>query len=112
MAEGLLRDFLGLIGHILCSFGCCIGSSLAGCGGSFTRCGCGFACCLGGFARGVHCFTGGFLCLFHGGGGGFFGLLAGGQSKGGEQCDEKFGLHGISLMSVKKESESNNPLFY
>ena len=105
MAEGLLRDFLGFVG-------CCIGGSLTGCGSSFTGCFGRFAGCFGRFASIFGSFPGGFLRLLHGGGGGFFSLLAGGQSEGGEQCDEKFGLHGISLMSVKKESESSNPLFY
>lgn len=108
MAEGLLCGFLGFSGHILRSFGFCIGGSFAGCGGSFTRC----CRCFGSFASIFGGFAGGFLRLLHGGGGSFFSFLAGSQSKGGEQCDEKFGLHGISLISVKKESESSNSLFY
>lgn len=104
-AKLLLGGVFGLVGHVLHLVGTgggCVGGTLGGVGG---RAGSGVPCsrsrvagCISSsacrFLGRIGSSARRFLGLFHGGGGGFFRLLAGGQRKGSEKCDEKFGLHG------------------
>lgn len=97
-AELLFGGVFGFIGYILSGFGSRILASIGGGAGGVTRSlgsgtgGFGSRTC--GVGGGVRRSARGFLGFFHGGGRSLFSLLAGGQCKGGEQCDEKFRLHG------------------